>query len=95
LRINGKIVKSIDFSLPSIVGSFRVIVGEQANGDQSFIGEISLVQVFDRSFTDEDFSEMLVDCPTFSRRPPEGVVIGWTKYTTVDQYNYAGLLSSF
>ncbi|KAI6233711.1 Fibropellin-1 [Aphelenchoides fujianensis] len=61
-------------------GSFRVVLGENMDGSQQFVGEISLVQVFDRLFTDDLYSEMF----------PE-LVIPWTGYTTVDEYNDAVL----
>lgn len=93
LRVNGNIVKTANFILPSIDSNFRVIVGEQTNGDQTFVGELSLVQLFDHSFTSEDFSEMLVNCPSFAQRPQTDLVISWRSYTTIDQYNYAVIVS--
>jgi hypothetical protein len=92
LRVNGKIIKITDFTIPVLEGSFRIVLGEHANGDQTFIGEMSLVQVFDYSFTDEQFMDMLLDCPTFSHSQ-NGLVISWLEYTTVDQGNFAVLVS--
>ena len=59
-----------------------MVVGEQTDGIQSFMGEMSLVQVFDRIFTDQEFSEMLVDCPTFSKQTQTDLIISWKDYTT-------------
>jgi hypothetical protein len=78
---------------PTSTSSFQVTVGEQTDGTQSFIGEISLVQLFDRAFTNIEFSQMIVDCPTFSRQSQNGLILSWREYTTVDQYNFAILVT--
>ncbi|KAI6227308.1 Fibropellin-1 [Aphelenchoides fujianensis] len=91
LRIDGVVQQSHSVSDFDQSGSFRVVLGENMDGSQQFVGEISLVQVFDRLFTDDLYSEMVVDCPSFSNQQFPELVIPWTGYTTVDEYNDAVL----
>lgn len=93
MRVNGQVIKNTQFVFPTLTTNFQIVVGEETDGSQLFSGEVSLVQLFDRAFTNVDFSQMLIDCPTFSRQPQNGLVISWREYTTVDQYNFAVLVS--
>ncbi|KAI1714589.1 putative ephrin-receptor like domain-containing protein [Ditylenchus destructor] len=68
-----------------------ILLGQSANesNPEPFVGEMSLIQLFNEAVNKESIESMLRDCRLWVRKPEIGVEVGWTDYTIIDMYNAA------
>uniref|UniRef100_A0A915E9U8 Uncharacterized protein n=1 Tax=Ditylenchus dipsaci TaxID=166011 RepID=A0A915E9U8_9BILA len=96
LYVDGNLVRSSENNLIQLPDTLTentqaaVLLGQMVGEDtSSFVGEISLVQLYNTPLNGSTVWDMVRDCRPYTRSHSSDLAVAWTDFTIIDMFNSA------